>query len=213
MDDTRFKLDNVNPTIVRLVSADDESRWGTGIVVEPNKILTAAHVLRGLGDIKIYQGEHEDATRKEFTINSAKIHPDYKPFEVNKHLHDLAVITTNENFEDVMVFSHAEYSLMLHPINWIGYPADLIEQNNNIISQWGTNHRVFNDTDDASNLILTERVTSYQGQSGSGVINNAGPNGPRVIGVLSGSGKSAFDTEFTLLRGSNFDFVYDAVYN
>ena len=206
--DTRYKVDTFSPIAVRITSSDDESRWGTGIVVGPNKVLTAAHVLRQ-NNLIIYQGEHKDEPRKTFTIASAKRHPDYKPHGDTKHFHDLAVITTNETFDTYGSFGHAEYSLLFSNITWIGYPGDLIQQEGEF-SQWGTDHIALGDTGDLSKFMLNESVVSYGGHSGSGIIDNSNPEGPLVIGVLTG-GIGPEDTDITLLRGSNYNFVYNEV--
>ncbi|MCU5669134.1 serine protease [Bacillus cereus] len=206
--DTRYQADPFSTTTVRITSSDDESTWGTGIVVGPNQVLTAAHVLKQKNKI-IYQGEHKDEPKKTFTIASVKRHPDYSPFGDTKFSHDLAVITTNETFDTYAMFAHAEYSLLLHDMTWIGYPADLITQKGEI-SQWRTDHTATGDDGDISKFVLNEFVVSFGGQSGSGVIDNSHPIGPMIIGVLTG-GTGPIDTDITLLRGSNYDFVYNEV--
>ncbi|HDR4765615.1 TPA: serine protease [Bacillus thuringiensis] len=209
IDDTRYKLDTANPIVVRITSETDESRWGTGIVVAPNKVLTAAHVLK-LSNLIIYQGEHKGTSRKTFTISSAKRHPEYIWHGPDRYLHDLAVLTTNEAFDTYGSFGHVEYDLLLHSLQWIGYPHDLIEKDGEI-SQWGTDLIEFGESK-IDSLIVKLPVISTAGQSGSGLIDITEPDTKRIIGVLvGGSGYGSKDTIFTLLRGSNFDFVYEEV--
>ncbi|MCU5087019.1 serine protease [Bacillus cereus] len=205
---TRYKVDTFSPIVVRITSLDDESRWGTGIVVGPNKVLTAAHVLKQ-NNLIIYQEEHKDNPRKAVTIASAKRHPDYKPYGATKHFHDLAVITTNETFKTYGSFGHAEYSFLFSDLTWIGYPGDLIQQEEEF-SQWRTDHIALVDNGDLSKFVLNESVVSYGGQSGSGIIDNSNPEGQLIIGILTG-GIGPEDTDITLLRGSNYNFVYHEV--
>lgn len=218
--DTRYKLNNPDLTVVRITSTDYPDLgggWGSGIVIGPNKVLTAAHVVaptaiynRGI----IYTGEHRGSTRSAYTISSIKTHPGYKGArDPDRFDHDLAVITTKENFWAYRPFMEAPDPLYLTEVIWTGYPADLIEKQNEI-SQWETKQTIFQE--DERFLTLHSCVKSFNAQSGSGlrVVNEGGPrvfsNG-EVIGVLVG-GCGPVDTVFTLLRGGNYEFVKREVF-
>ncbi|TKI86544.1 trypsin-like serine peptidase [Bacillus mycoides] len=210
VEDTRYESEELDLTVVRIVSQDDKNLWGTGIVIGPNKVLTAAHVL-SLSNPIIRVGEHRGSTGEIYTISKFVRHPDYYPFGDNKFKHDLAVITTNRNFWEYRPFMEAPDSMLLTPVTWTGYPGDLITQNR-VVSQWQTDF-IFYDQDNGG-FFITAAVIGYEGQSGSGVriLDEGGPryfNG-EVIGVYTGG--FATLSHITLLRGKNYEFVKNEVF-
>ncbi|WP_198090511.1 trypsin-like serine protease [Bacillus wiedmannii] len=76
-----------------------DGQWGTGTVIGPNKVLTAAHVITRLtpdGGI-IYLGEG-GTNSTVYSMLSITRYPQYTVEGDTKYEHDLAVITTRENF-------------------------------------------------------------------------------------------------------------------
>ncbi|TKI83723.1 trypsin-like serine protease, partial [Bacillus mycoides] len=131
--DTRHKLERTDFNVVR-VSCNEldgiNGQWGTGIVIGPNKVLTAAHVAEierhCFGEpLIVYTGENgAGSVPKKYTVASVKIHPSYNRNAADRYKHDLAVLTTIESFTQYKSFSRAPDPLDFTGLIWTGYPSD-----------------------------------------------------------------------------------------
>lgn len=205
--DDRYEPEEIDSNVVRIVSQDDGSKWGTGIVIAPNKVLTAAHViLKGPNPI-IYKGEHKGAKGEPYTIIEKRRHYQYYPFGERARQHDLAILTTKEEFPSYVRFGDPKFHLGKNLLQWVGYPFDLIESNG-VVSQWKTQHTI-NGIPEFTNddFALHVWTKAYGGQSGSGLIHT---RFNEVMGVLSG-GIDDKVVVFCLLTGNNYDFVKEQI--
>ncbi|WP_256973018.1 trypsin-like serine peptidase [Bacillus wiedmannii] len=83
---------------------DINGNLGTGIVIGPHHVLTAAHVTQiqracFAGTLIVYTGENGvGIVAKKHTAESVKIHPSYNSSADDRFAYDLAVLRTSEPF-------------------------------------------------------------------------------------------------------------------
>lgn len=128
--------------IVRITyEGDMYLTWGSGCAIGPNKILTSAHVIKGLqynnpdGKLIVYIGEHNGYKGSPISITKIDIHPEYKyisnDINYQKINYDLAVITVDYEFNEYFEAYPFDKDEFPYPIesfkfSWVGYPSDLI---------------------------------------------------------------------------------------
>ncbi|TKI80413.1 trypsin-like serine peptidase, partial [Bacillus mycoides] len=188
--DNRKKLETTDFNVVRITCNELDGingQWGTGIVIGPNRVLTAAHVTEiqrfCFGDpLIVYQGGNGiGSVAQKYPVASMKIHPSYNRNADNHFEHDLAVLTTTETFTQYKPFSRAPDPLDFKGLTWTGYPSDLV-QRDRVFSQWETQHPLYRDNGSLYIYNLHVCAVSEVGQSGSGLITVDNGN---VIGILA----------------------------
>lgn len=198
--DLRKSLEFPYNQVIFIQSKINKNSFGSGTLIGKNKILTAAHVVKKFEKegMTLHSGYDYNNQTQDLIFVKANYHPDYDGFN-----HDLAVITVENKSENYFLIQQSENFTNIECV-WIGYPADLIYNNNSI--------QQYIDVGEVSTFEKEQAKcphVSFGGQSGSGLLNINDNYNNNVLGVLS-SQKSIY-IKFEILAGSNYNFVYSCL--
>ncbi|EQA1624923.1 trypsin-like peptidase domain-containing protein [Enterobacter asburiae] len=198
-------------------SSGDAGIWGTGTFIGRDTILTAGHAMFDLlieeskgKHIYIIAGKNAPLQGKSYDIQSVNFAPGFNYDLIPDH--DLAIIKTVQDYDGgIYPIKNPGTDVLDKYFGVVSYPAELIFESGRI-NQYVSRFKIDNLTTKKSSIAITN-CFSYLGESGSGLFGiQQGELDGKIIGILSSGfgdhpGDQNSETYFTLLTGSDYDFV------
>lgn len=201
--DDRYGIDDatVNPysMVVQIRVGDPRfGSLGSGLMISPNHVLTAAHVANTTGTIYINPGFDGGAapygtiSSASVTVHDACLNASLRPGDTGGSF-DIAVVTLSESIGDTTGFMKlqikTEESIRGLNVSTAGYPGAL----GGLENMYGASGRVLPDSnpeESRNNFYLDDTLDLSPGQSGSGIWEMV--NGePVLAGIVTGGTPTA----------------------
>jgi S1-C subfamily serine protease len=155
---------------VRAVAADGEIKWGSAVVIAPERLATTCHVTRRAATIEILHGDDRWIVRKQ----------------EGSAVHDLCVLTV-EGLRLPAVHMRAAYEVAVgERVTAAGY-----EHGGSLVVHWGTvkKHYAYDD-----GMVIRTAAAFDFGSSGGGLFDEAG----NLVALLSFRARNGGDLRFAL---------------
>ena len=173
---------------VRVLYTDGDSGHGTGFMVSPNVMMTAAHCVyepgKTLASVTVYPGRNGGSIYGVTTAAEVYTDPGYTGSQPNL---DYAILTLNSNIGNTtgwfsLYATGFEDLLNGKNISTAGYPGD-----KDNATMWFSTGQIYN----TSNYRFDHNADTYSGQSGSPIYYYDSTYGYQVVGIHIRAGNSA----------------------